>query len=420
MNNQCVNKFLAALIAATPSVLFANGLRLASQDGFATARGEAFVATADNPSAVYYNPAGITQIEGTQTRAGLYALYYDPTFTPPDTAPNAGTTYHVKKQVAAAPNLFATYAWPDSPVTLGLGIYAPYGGNLEWPEDTGFRSVAISANLTYLRFNPVVALKLPARFSLAAGVNLDYSELEIEQGLRAFPDGDYFRFTGDGWSAGYNLGLLWQPHEMISIGATFRSATRFNMKGKTEMEQPPVISYTKSKAQAGFEFPLTAVVGISFRPTPKWNIEFNADYTDWSSFDFTTIEHKETPPFPVQTIIPVTLNWKASWMYEFGVTRYFDNHWHVSAGYVFNQNSVPDAYYSPLAADLDRHFFTVGVGRKWQRFDFDVAYQFGYGPDHTVVGSTPASQPGLFAGQTADGTYDFISHAVFLSLGIRF
>ncbi len=50
-------------------------------------------------------------------------------------------------------------------------------------------------------------------------------------------------------------------------------------------------------------------------------------------------------------------------MYEFGVTRYFDSGWHVSAGYVFNENSVPNAYYSPLAADMDRHFFSLGAGR---------------------------------------------------------
>ena len=67
-------------------------------------------------------------------------------------------------------------------------------------------------------------------------------------------------------------------------------------------------------------------------------------------------------------------------MYEFGVTRYFDNGWHASAGYVFNENSVPNAYYTPLAADLDRHFFSIGAGRKGKKFDFDVAYQFGYGP----------------------------------------
>ena len=42
-----------ALLAGLPSALFANGFRLVSQDAFAAARGEAFVATADNPSAVH-------------------------------------------------------------------------------------------------------------------------------------------------------------------------------------------------------------------------------------------------------------------------------------------------------------------------------------------------------------------------------
>lgn len=419
MSNHIAMRVSVLLAATFPALVFGNGMRLVSQDGFATARGEAFVATADNPSAIYYNPAGITQIAGTQTRSGIYTIYYDPTFTPPDTAPNAGTTYHVKKQIAAAPEFFATYAWPETPVTLGLGIYAPYGGSLKWPEETGFRAVALKANLTYLRFNPVVAVKLPANLSLAAGVNLDYSVLELVQGLRVFPSGNTFRFEGKGWSVGYNLGLLWQPHEKLSLGATFRSANPFTLKGETDFEQQPVIQPTSRQAQSDFEFPLTAAVGISFRPTPKWNIEFNADYTDWSSFGVTTIQH-DNPPFPVQSVIPVTLNWKASWMYAFGVTHYFDNSWHASAGYLFNQNSVPDAYYSPLAADLDRHFFTIGLGRKGERFDFDVAYQFGFGPDHTVTGSTPSSQPGQFAGQTADGTYDFISHALLLSLGIRF
>ena len=206
---------------------------------------------------------------------------------------------------------------------------------------------------------------------------------------------------------------------MISFGASFRSATSFTMNGETEFEQQPIIQPTSRSAQADFKFPLTAVVGLSFRPTAEWNIEFNADYTDWSSFGTTSIQH-ESPPFPVRSVIPVTLNWKPSWLYGFGATRYFAEGWHASAGYVFNQNSVPNAYYSPLAVDMDRHFFSVGLGRKGKRYNFDVTYQFGYGPDHTVTGSTPSSQPGLIAGQTADGTYDFISHAIFVTVGVRF
>jgi long-chain fatty acid transport protein len=113
------------------------------------------------------------------------------------------------------------------------------------------------------------------------------------------------------------------------------------------------------------------------------------------------------------------LNWQPSWIYEFGVTRYFDNGWHVSAGYVYSENSVPDANYTPLAADLDRHFFSVGTGFKGKTFNFDVAYQFGYGPTRTVTGSEP-STAGHIAGQTADGNYGFSSHAVMLTVGMHF
>jgi long-chain fatty acid transport protein len=167
-------------------------------------------------------------------------------------------------------------------------------------------------------------------------------------------------------------------------------------------------------------FPMSVVSGVSWRPTPKWNLEFDASYTDWSSFGSTTI-HQSNPPFPLQPNIPVNFDWQASWMYEFGVTRYLDRGWSVSAGYCFNQNSVPNSFYTPLAADMDRHFFSVGTGWKGKRWSFDAAYQFGYGPEHTVTGSQASSSPtAATTGQNGDGKYQFYSNAVSVSLGWHF
>ena len=120
------------------------------------------------------------------------------------------------------------------------------------------------------------------------------------------------------------------------------------------------------------------------------------------------------PPLLPQDI-PLTFDWESSWYFEWGATRYFDNGWHVSGGYIFNQNSVPDAHYTPLISDLDRHFFSVGAGRKGNHIGFDLAYQFGYGPTRTVRGSAPSA-----SGQTADGDYTFLSHAVMLTLEYQF
>jgi long-chain fatty acid transport protein len=400
----------------------ASGFGLASQDAFATARGEAFAATADNASAIYYNPAGITQVPGTSLRSGLYSIYLDPTYQPPDTTPNAGQTYSIGKHYNFIPQLFLTHSFANSPVSVGLGLYAPYGGNMDWPQDTGFRTVATEGSLKYFRINPVLAFKLLPQLSIGGGVLVDYGKIDLEQGLRPSPQPpNFYRFAGDGWTVGYNLGVLWQPIDQISIGATFRSATTITMNGQTEFEQFSAgIPYTTVPAHADFTFPITAVIGLSYRPTPKWNLEFDADYTDWASFGTITIYQEGSVPLGGPQDPSVILDWQPSWMYEFGVTRYFDNGWHVSAGYIYSENSVPNAYYTPLAADLDRHFFSLGAGRNGRRYDFDVTYQLGYGPAHTVSGSTPSSLSGVIAGGSADGTYHFISQAVLVTVGMHF
>src|SRR5271169_3872836 len=83
----------------------ANGFGLPDQDAFATARGEAFTATADNPSAIYYNPAGITQLEGNNFRGGIYGIYLNPSYSPTNGASNSGKTYHSSDNYAVIPQI---------------------------------------------------------------------------------------------------------------------------------------------------------------------------------------------------------------------------------------------------------------------------------------------------------------------------
>jgi len=285
---------------------------------------------------------------------------------------------------------------------------------VEWPQNTGFRAVATQGKVTSATINPVVAVKLSPSLSIGVGVMANYVNIDLQQGISPYPSSDLFQFKGDGWDAGYNLGLLWQPQEKISFGATLRSSTTVNLNGHTETIYPSGASPYNSSANSSWSLPLEAVFGVSYRPTPKWNLEFDADYTDWSSLGTVNI-NQSSPPGS----IPETLDWESSWYFEWGATHYFDNGWHVSAGYIFNENSVPDAHYTPLVADLDRHFFSVGFGHKGKSFDFDVAYQFGYGPARTISGS--AAPPGYPSGyHPADGTYSFISQAIAVSAGWHF
>jgi long-chain fatty acid transport protein len=409
-------------LTAVPTA-FGAGFDLPDQDAFVIGRGMAFVATANNPSAIYYNPAGITQLSGQNLRAGLYGIDLDPTYHAPAGSPITGT-FHNQDKVNVIPQLFYTYSKENLPLSFGLGVYSPFGLAAKWPQTTGFRTVATQGSLNTVAINPVVAFKFSDHFSVGGGISAIYGKTDLRQGL-FWPaqNNDVFRFEGDGWGVGYNLGALWQPHEKLSLGITFRSSTDMNLKGHVEDHNsvafppgspifPPFSE--RNPASGDFKLPLKAIFGVSYRPTPAWNLEFNADYTDWNQVQTVTIKQKN-PSLVLPQNIPLVLDWQSSWYYEFGATRYFDNGWHVSAGYIFNENSMPNTHYQPLVADLDRHFFSAGVGYSGKRFDFDVAYQFGYGPEHTVSGSAPSN-----IGQTADGKYNFISHALAVSAGIKF
>jgi long-chain fatty acid transport protein len=406
----------AVILSASSGTLFATGFRLPDQDAFATGRGEAFVATADNPSAIYYNPAGISQLEGQNLRGGFYGIYLDPSYQ----ANGSSREFHNQNKLAAVPQLFYTINPKDSILSGGIGLYSPYGLSVRWPQASGFRTVGEQASLRYITLNPVLALKVSDHLSIGGGLTINYASIDLRQGL-FWPaqKNDGFKFRGEGWDVGYNLGGLVKLNDHFSLGASFRSGTEPNLKGHVSdhnsVALPGIPTFReRSAANATLPTPLNAIFGISFRPTEHWNFEFDADYTGWNSLQ-TVVIHQQDPSIVLPQNIPVTFNWQPTWYYEFGGTRYFDNGWHVSAGYIFNENAMPDAHYTPLVADQDRHFFSAGVGHKGTKLNFDVAYQFGYGPSRKVSGS--GTSP---AGQTADGTYSFISHAVIGSVGLNF
>lgn len=376
--------------------LLAGGFRLPDQDAFATARGEAFAATADNASAIYYNPAGLGQLRGHNIRSGFYSIWFQSSYEDA-----GGQDWETDAKINPVPQLFYAYGCEDLPLTFGLGIYAPFGLSLKWPQDVPFRQVALEGSLTYMTVNPAVAWRIAPNLSLGVGLNINRGQALLKQGLAPIPLGDEFKFKGDGMSVGGNVGLQWQINSNFTVGATYRSPSTIDMDGDIRII-PPASTPSYASASLDFNIPQSAVVGVSWRPNPKWNIEVNVEWTDWNNIDSLAIQ--SVVPLPA-----VPFNWHASYYYELGATRYFENGWHVSGGYVFNQSAMPDRFYNPVVADVDKHFLSVGTGHRGKRWSFDVAYQFGYGPQHTVQGST-----------LADGKYDFVSHALSTTVGYHF
>lgn len=370
------------------------GFRLPNQDPEGIARGNAVVATADNPSAIYYNPAGITQLKGQNASVGLYFISASTRFESP-----TGAKAETDASFQAVPQVYYTAAIENTPLSVGLGIYAPYGSGIDWGKNPPFKTVAQSGKLLYLTANPVIAWQICPTLSIGAGPTINYSKANFKRAIGLSPH-DEFKFEGDDIDYGFNAGLRWQPHEQWAFGFKYFSATTLDYQGESEAK--PYAKTTDTHAE--IKYPQSVTLGVSYRPTENWNLEFDIDWTDWDTLDKIVFHGNTGGP------TPLVLNYRSSFMYELGITRKLGEKWFASAGYIYSENSSPDPHFNPLLPDSDLHLVSAGFGRKGARWDWAIGYTFAFNLDREVKGNASG----------ADGTYRTMNHAVNISTTLKF
>ena len=386
---------LATCITLAGSALHGAATRIAFVDPFATARGNAFTATADNPSAVFYNAAGLTQLEGTKVQANVFAISLGYEWDGALGSADMDDTFQ------AVPSFFAAHRFEDSPFAIGFGVYAPFALGSDWGADAAFAfpgsPVPYDAELKYVKYHPVLAWQVTDTLSIAAGPTFDDGEIDIKTNFLIAPSTP-LNFEGDDTTTGYSIAIRWQPLAEHAFGLNYQAKTSMNFKGNA----------SGIPASAKLVFPESIVAGYSYRPNEDWNFEVNVDWTNWDRVDEITIN---------PLALSYNLNWESAFIYEAGVTRYLDDGWHVSAGYTFVENAVPDADFLPIVPDSDRHFLGLGIGRDYERLSWMFAYQFTYAKDRAVSVTNPTYQ---FFGSPQNGSYDLESQAVAFSLAYRF
>lgn len=338
----------------------AAGYYLPNQDAFATARGNAFVATADSAAAVHYNPAGMTQLKDQQFEAGVYSIVLG------NDANVRGDTSEAKDELQAAPHIF--YVKPlNNQWSMGFGLTSPFGLGTDWGRHTNFTSAVTEARLMYISATTAIAYKVNDQLSLGASFSLNYADMTLEQGPAG--PGSYLRFSGDDIGFSGSLSLRWQPAEKHAFGLIYCTESSFNLQGSTESN----FLQNDYSADLNFMTPARIAGGYSYRPAPGWNIEANVEWLDWNELNDLTLE---SDSIGGSTRVP--FDWKSSFIYELGASYTTPSGYIFAAGYDFNANSQPDKHFTPGVSDADRHWFNLGFGRKCESQSWMLAYQFGY------------------------------------------
>lgn len=385
------------------------GFLLPNQDAEAIARGNAFAATADNPSAIFYNPAGISQLPGQQLEVGVLSyLGLNVGYKSAANGALADTTF----QVIPVPQIFYTISPTNLPLSFGLGVYSPFGLGVEWPQNSSLRTLALNSKLQFITINPVVSWKICDSLSLAVGPTINYAKIKFNRGLQNASD--YFEFTGDDFAFGMNAGLLWKPDSHWSFGANYRLATTADFSG-TSTYTPAAGPIAAAATTAEVPFPQIVSGGISYRPAPKWNFEADLDWINWNPLGTVTLAGTKNI-FGFN--LPLQLNWHDSWQYKFGVTRYFNHGWFASAGYFFTSDTASSQYFTPAVPDTNLHVGSIGFGHHGRDWHWALAGQIIAGEPRTITAAPGNSNP--FTGASSAGTYQLFIPTVTLSVTYTF
>lgn len=407
---------------------FAAGFALYEFSARGNALGGTLIGRADDPSALAYNPAGITQLPGKQVQGGLSVIapMVDVTVSNPYAA-DAQTTTRGERNYWVPPHLYYTHQINDR-LWLGLGLLSRFGLGTEFDDDWSGRYNNRYAGVQSGSLNPNLAYKITDDLSVAVGAEVMYFDIELRRAIDGSPlfgqpitnnpatsaaDID-MKLKGDSWGYGFNAAVHYTPADWIRMGLSYRGPVKQKVKGDATFNSPvnhPVF-FQNTDASGDVTLPDSLGGGIAVYPTEKLSLEFDVIYTFWSKYD----ELKFTFDDPVlfgQDSNTSIKNWDDVWRLQFGAEYALTPNIDLRASYIFDQTPDPDEHADYLVPANDRHLFSFGPGFRWGSWLLDLSYTYLHIQDRTIEA------------RVAEGVYDSeftkgYAHILGLSLGYTF
>ncbi len=424
------------LASAVGALVLALGAGQAYGTGFqlnensASGLGNAFAggaAATDDASAMWSNPAAISQFSRAQAAQAIHIITPSIKFSNSASQPAANQPLGGDGGDAGGfnfvPNLYVTVpinaAW-----TFGIGINAPFGLTTEFDDGWLGRYQAKKSQIQTINVNPVLSWKATPTLAIGAGVNYQYLKATLTNnanysgallsaaggagiapgtptfnaiaGLTRGLDSDV-QVKGEDGAWGWNIGFAWDATPQVRLGFSYRSEMKYDVSGNIDFSNPtvvlppgttPQLAATITALSAGVnqralynrsvtsDITLPAIANLSmlYRLNSQWDLMADLQYTGWSSIP----ELKFVPTDG--SVLPATpLNWDDSYKFAVGATYKANEVWKARFGIAFDQTPVTNAPTVRLP-DSDRWWLAVGGEYKWTptlKFDTGFAYIIG-------------------------------------------
>jgi long-chain fatty acid transport protein len=387
---------LAAHLLAS-SVAAAGGLLLPVHSVRTLARGGAFVAGADDPEALWLDPAGLAHLAGDGNRALLFDaafVYQTVSYAQRDAAGDLAAPVENQQPGQLVPTIAGALAIGDRLVIAG-GLASPYAGVHRYAPDgaqrfasidnAGSRFAVVTAGLAYrvssrLRVgatlqNVVSQLATRVAVSGCPGTMTCAPEDRSFDAVLAIEQDDFVSPTG-------SVGVQYDALETLTLGLALQGPARVEATGRLAVELPSSPAFDQAsvrgdRARLAFTLPAVVRAGVEWRPG-RWRIEAALTTELWSMHDEVVLEPIDVvvddAPGGPYALAAMTI----PRAYRTSLAPAFAIEWHgpgvlLGAGYAYETAAAPASHVSVLAIDAGKHVIGLGGGYDADGWQIGVA-----------------------------------------------
>jgi long-chain fatty acid transport protein len=394
-----------ALVAALIALAVAAAAPPVRAAGFASARfgGEHGHVTTTNPTALYYNPAGIALSPGPSLfvdgvlawRRGSWEHVAVAAERPdPPDAQGANSGRAELSNLFGAPMIGASF--PLGRLSLGAAVHVPFGGRSHWSPNSAFAGHAryplaadgvqrwhsIEGALTFVYGTLGAALRLG---DLAIGVtgNLVRSSVSSTQAKNVVGNGEpdtsrEGRVVLDvtGLQASFGLGALWQVlPDRLWLGASYQAQPGL---GEMKLDGTLKSSYAGDRTEFAVTLhqalPDIVRVGARFRPLAALELRLSLDRTRWSALvsQCASLRGTACQVFPsgadataeLNTIQNIRRRWRDTYGVRLGASHFASERVELFVGAGYETGAAPDETLEPSL--MDGNNLTGALGGRFQ------------------------------------------------------
>jgi long-chain fatty acid transport protein len=414
----------AATVALPPSARSA-GLMLYEQGtpdvGLASA-GQG--ARAQDASAVFTNPAGMTQLEGSQLLVGAEPLFGNFTFSP-----NAKTTVKGTNGGNAAvplPSGSFFYVHSLSPnLKLGFGSYSYFGAPLEYNLNWVGKYYLQGATMLGMSFQPTLAFRAADWLSIGGGPNVMLGFLRAKAGINNLApragDGQV-RYQNYTVNVGGNVGILLTPRDGTRIGLDYLTPVNLNFSDAPFFKGlgPGVSAILRRrnllvpKVNLGMQVPQQLMADIYQKITERMALLGSVGWQNWSQFGLVDISIDSANP----KSLTKSLHFQDTFHVAAGTQYQLMPQWMLSCGLAFDNSAVGTPMRTVNLPVGDQYRFGVGVQYAWSK-----KIKLGFAEEFMYMGEMPVYQNagpvrGTVAGQFTNTFINFFSLNLTYKFGI--